>query len=250
MEIGQYADATATSSSMYVASLMEIDGDLSVENSSLRDVTFELLAGGSNTCDQVVARVTGDLQLVDTEIADLTLTCEGGSHSAGVFQDPIGIHVQGDATLESVTVKDNTLTTWASYGKSTDLSGAVLEVEGTLTATDVEMTDNAVTSRLDCVYTNCYRWLQGGVVWAKGDATWTGGSLKQNTVELTGSLTQPAAFFDYSYSAPLYWTGAASNTLTLTGVDLGTDNNPDISGTVDYDGSGVSTVTCSPSGCN
>lgn len=241
---GNYATAS------YAASLMEVNGDLTMEESRVVGAQFHNEVGSSPQCIQVALNVSGDLHLVNSEISGIDFLCRGGTHSAWPWQTAYGIQVGGDATLESTSFDGNFIEGSAMYGIGAQTDAALLKVGGDLSANNVTMLNNSLTTGLDCYYRDCYRYQTGGMIWAEGTIDWTEGSILQNTLELTGTLNQPASWIDAFNSAPVYWTGGESHTLTFTQTDFGSGNSPDIAGSVALDAEGVSSISCSSSGCN
>ena len=127
-----------------------------------------------------------------SEISGIDFLCRGGTHSAWPWQTAYGIQVGGDATLESTSFDGNFIEGSAMYGIGAQTDAALLKVGGDLSANNVTMLNNSLTTGLDCYYRDCYRYQTGGMIWAKATSTGRRGSLVQNTLELTGTLNQPA----------------------------------------------------------
>ena len=230
-------------------SVIEVDGDLSLTDSQLMRILMQYGSAYSNSCSQVGVNVTGDLSLLRTDVSELTGGCSSWSHSALNEASASGIIVGGDARLEEVSITGVDL---RSYSSGVAAYGTLygLHVAGDLAATDLSITDNTVTTEVDCSDYSCDRSLSGALVVLGGEVSWAGGTLDANVFGLDGTMYSSAGTFDDALSGGhLAWYPGAGDTLSLVDVDLGSDASPDLTGTVEYDGEGLTTVTCDESGC-
>lgn len=241
-----FGETTAGVMSTVVA---EIDGSLRMTDSLLTGIVTTFGDTYSTSCNQVGLRVTGDLRLVRTEVTGFDMGCWSASHSAVNEAVATAVEVGGDLLLEEVRVSGNELVS-SSSGVGAVGTLALFEVAGDVQATDLEVSGNTVESYLYCSGYTCSRELVGGLFWLGGGLRWDRGILSANGVGVDGYLLlSDTSWEDQVDVGPIYWLPAEGATLELIDVDLGSEANPDISGAVEYDGSGVSSVTCDASGC-
>ncbi|MCB9777655.1 MAG: putative metal-binding motif-containing protein [Alphaproteobacteria bacterium] len=245
----QRVDLGASNATIHNISFVHLDGDLTLVDSTVRDLRASVGSSYSNSCTFRGVVVTGDLTATGSTLRDFSASCSGWSHSALAEQTATAIDIGGDAVLDDVTVSGHDLRA-ASSGNAAYTVGAVLSVGGDLTATDLSVVDNTLTSEMSCYDYWCYRGVTGATVQVDGSVDWSGGSLTGSVLSPVGTMYATGEWVDTVDTVPLRWWGTSEATLALSGVDLGDAHDPDVGGAVEADGSGVTDLSCTVDGCD
>lgn len=224
---------------------LQIGGDLRIEDSFIDDWDMGISSSYSNVCSSRLLDVGGDLYLTRSTFADIAQYCGSWSHSAWGKARIYMARVGGSATLEDVVFERVVLENGSS-GVQGELLGALLHADGDLDIDGLDIRDCEVASSMSCQANSCTRYLTGALIGSDGDIRWSRGSIEDSPVHLDGSMAGSGSWVDSAWTASISWGGES---LVLDEVDLGDQEQTDIRGTVDHEASGVTSLTCTSSGC-
>jgi hypothetical protein len=230
---------------IHYSSGVKVGGDLRIEDSLVEDWEMGVSSSASNVCTSRLLDVGGDLHLTRTRFADIAQYCGSWSHSAWGKARIYMARVGGSATLEEVEFERVVLENRSS-GVQGELLGALLHADGDLSIQGLDIRDCEVASSMSCQASSCTRYLTGALIGSDGDVSWSQGSIEDSPVHLDGSMAGSGSWIDSAWTASISWSGES---LVLDQVDLGEQEQVDVRGTWDHDGSGLTSLSCTSAGC-